>query len=303
MVDSAITRTARAMDIIPFVLENPGIKISDLAAKFYVSEKQVIKDLELIFMCGLPGYTPYELIDLTFDDGAVTIIDPQLFDKPRKFSETEAVIITLGLQVLRSSVSSVQQIATIDSLIIKLVNKFKVVSNTKVETPIKPVHYDKISKAINDKESISIEYISSSSDKVSKRNIKPHRITLRNGFYYLFAEDQKLLADRVYRVDQIISVDSVQEGGSDQSYVEKENQENEFLLKISDQLTTEKYREIFTEVSKSGNHYLVKGRSSNAQWLQRWILSKSSVVDVIEPKTLQDTIKVRAQSALDLYLP
>jgi len=303
MVDSAITRTARAMDIIPFVLENPGIKISELAAKFYVSEKQVIKDLELIFMCGLPGYTPYELIDLTFDDGAVTIIDPQLFDKPRKFSETEAVIITLGLQVLKSSVSSVQQIATIDSLIVKLANKFKVVSNTKVETPIKPVHYDKISKAINDKESISIDYISSSSDKVSKRNIKPNRITLRNGFYYLFAEDQKLLADRVYRVDQIISVDSVYEGGSDQSYVEKENQENEFLLKISDQLTTEKYREIFTEVSKSGNHYLVKGRSSNAQWLQRWILSKSSVVDVIEPKTLQDAIKVQAQSALDLYQP
>ena len=43
MVDSAITRTARAMDIIPFVLENPGIKISDLALKFNVGEKQIIK--------------------------------------------------------------------------------------------------------------------------------------------------------------------------------------------------------------------------------------------------------------------
>ena len=77
MNESAVDRVTRVLDLVPFILENPGIEVSVLAAKFSISEKQILADLELIFMCGLPGYTPYELIDLAFEDGVVTVIDPQ----------------------------------------------------------------------------------------------------------------------------------------------------------------------------------------------------------------------------------
>lgn len=71
-----------------------------MAKQFSVSEKQIENDLQLIFMCGLPGYTPYELIDLIFEDGVVSIIDPQVLDKPRRFTKSELVVIALGLQLL-----------------------------------------------------------------------------------------------------------------------------------------------------------------------------------------------------------
>ena len=76
MVDTAATRALRTMDLIPYILENPGISIRELAKQFNVTEKQIESDLQLVFMCGLPGYTPYELIDLVFEDGVVSIIDP-----------------------------------------------------------------------------------------------------------------------------------------------------------------------------------------------------------------------------------
>jgi proteasome accessory factor C len=88
------------MDLIPYILENPGESISSLASKFSVSEDQIEKDLQLIFMCGLPGYTPYELIDIVFEDGIVSVIDPQVLDKPRRFNKTELIVIALGLQIL-----------------------------------------------------------------------------------------------------------------------------------------------------------------------------------------------------------
>jgi proteasome accessory factor C len=78
MAESALNRAARALDLVPYITENPGVAIEDLADKFQVSSQQIVKDLELIFLCGLPGYTPYELIDLNFEDGVVTIIEPQL---------------------------------------------------------------------------------------------------------------------------------------------------------------------------------------------------------------------------------
>lgn len=301
MVDNAISRVARAMDIIPYVLENPGIKIESLAEKFGVDQKQIIKELELIFLCGLPGYTPYELIDLTFEDGFVTIIDPQLFDKPRKFTETEGVIINLGLVLLKNSISDTNQIQVIDHLIQKLTAKFKVTSSAVIEKLSKPDFYDEITKSINQNESICIDYASISEDSLYQRIIKPLRISIRNGFYYLYATDLERDVDRVYRMDQIRSISSIQSNSQSRVNEVSENDVIDFELMVVDQLITEKFRDIFTEVIQSEKHFMVKGKSSNRQWLYRWILSHGSAIQILGPEKLKESVRARAQSALDHY--
>lgn len=301
MVDNAISRVARAMDVIPYVLENPGIKIETLATKFGVDQKQIIKELELIFLCGLPGYTPYELIDLTFEDGFVTIIDPQLFDKPRKFTETEGVIINLGLVLLKNSISDTNQIQVIDHLIQKLTAKFKVTSSAVIEKLSKPDFYDEITKSINQNDSICIDYASISEDSLYQRLIKPLRISIRNGFYYLYATDLEKDVDRVYRMDQIRSISSIQSNSQSRVNEVSENDEIDFELMVVDQLITEKFRDIFTEVIQSEKHFMVKGKSSNRQWLYRWILSHGSAIQILGPEKLKESVRARAQSALDHY--
>lgn len=301
MVDNAISRVARAMDVIPYVLENPGIKIETLATKFSVDQKQIIKELELIFLCGLPGYTPYELIDLTFEDGFVTIIDPQLFDKPRKFTETEGVIINLGLVLLKNSISDTNQIQVIDHLIQKLTAKFKVTSSAVIEKLSKPDFYDEITKSINQNDSICIDYASISEDSLYQRLIKPLRISIRNGFYYLYATDLEKDVDRVYRMDQIRSISSIQSNSQSRVNEVSENDEIDFELMVVDQLITEKFRDIFTEVIQSEKHFMVKGKSSNRQWLYRWILSHGSAIQILGPEKLKESVRARAQSALDHY--
>ena len=301
MVDNAISRVARAMDVIPYVLENPGIKIETLATKFGVDQKQIIKELELIFLCGLPGYTPYELIDLTFKDGFVTIIDPQLFDKPRKFTETEGVIINLGLVLLKNSISDTNQIQVIDHLIQKLTAKFKVTSSAVIEKLSKPDFYDEITKSINQNDSICIDYASVSEDSLYQRLIKPLRISIRNGFYYLYATDLEKDVDRVYRMDQIRSISSIQSNSQSRVNEGSENDEIDFELMVVDQLITEKFRDIFTEVIQSEKHFRVKGKSSNRQWLNRWILSHGSAIQILGPEKLKESVRARAQSALDHY--
>ena len=86
MSESALDRTARALDLVPYLLEHQGISIPELAVAFGVSEKQINDDLVLIHMCGLPGYTPLELIDMFYEDGYVTVSDPQSFKKPRSMN-------------------------------------------------------------------------------------------------------------------------------------------------------------------------------------------------------------------------
>lgn len=301
MVDNAISRVARAMDLIPYVSENPGIKIEDLAAKFGVTEKQILKDLELIFLCGLPGYTPYELIDLTFEDGLVTIIDPQLFDKPRKFSETEGVIIILGLSLLRSSVVDENQRQSIDRLIENLSAKFQVSLSTSIAELEKPPLYAEILRSIAKEVSLTIQYSSISEDIVTQRLIKPSRVSIKNGLYYLHAIDLEIDSDRVFRIDQIRSAVETKSEVVAQNNTNLATDDFIFQLKINDQLITERYREIFTDIRNLNDHFLVAGQVNNEQWLVRWVLSNCSEIEVIEPKMLKELLKNRAKSALALY--
>src|SRR5690606_40197034 len=64
---------ARLLNLVPYLLARPGIRIADAAADLGVSEQQLRDDLELLWVCGLPGYGPGDLIDLAFDGDRATI--------------------------------------------------------------------------------------------------------------------------------------------------------------------------------------------------------------------------------------
>ncbi len=41
MADNAAQRALRTMDLVPYILEHPGVSTEDLAAKFSVTQKQI----------------------------------------------------------------------------------------------------------------------------------------------------------------------------------------------------------------------------------------------------------------------
>lgn len=100
MVETAAARAIRLIDLVPFLHNNPGITLREVADQFNVTVSEIVKDLDLLFMCGLPGYTPLELIDLSIDDGTVSLREPQNLDSPRRFSQTEALLIRVALAAL-----------------------------------------------------------------------------------------------------------------------------------------------------------------------------------------------------------
>ena len=59
-------RLARLIDLVPYISEHQGVAISELANKFGVTAAEIEKDLWLLYMCGLPGQTPLELMEFEF---------------------------------------------------------------------------------------------------------------------------------------------------------------------------------------------------------------------------------------------
>lgn len=302
MVDNAASRALRTMDLIPYILENPGISIGKLAKQFSVSEKQVESDLQLIFMCGLPGYTPYELIDLIFEDGVVSIIDPQVLDKPRRFTKSELVVIVLGLQLL-SELSAAD--ATRSGKLQLLSNKIMKLggSNSVVIAPSssKSPYVEVITRAITDKKSLTIQYQSLVKDEISIRAIIPHSLYLMNGNLYLSALDLKAKSDRIFKVELIKNCEIGNEISSEA--VGQDSSAVEVVLDVQRAYRNfiERNSSIITAVEEQKNSFRVHLKLNNLEWLKRSILSNSPGIKVISPPSLAQEVAELAASLLASY--
>ena len=100
---SPLSRTARLLDLVPFLASHQGIELLTLAKEFDVSQGQMVADLTTLWMCGLPGYTPLELMELSFDSGFVTIHNAETLAHPRSLSEEESIALLLGLDLVIES--------------------------------------------------------------------------------------------------------------------------------------------------------------------------------------------------------
>jgi len=210
MNESVLDRTARALDLVPYLLEHQGISIPELAEAFGVSEKQINDDLVLIHMCGLPGYTPLELIDMFYEDGYVTVSDPQSFKKPRSMNKIEMTSLLVSLDLLKS-LRTDDVAKEIEAL------KLKLQENTRFENPFVVVQnmentemVEAIERAIARSTLLRIDYASGTKDSSLVRDILPIEIYVANGSTYLNAWCQSSKGDRTFRLDRILNYEMIE---------------------------------------------------------------------------------------------
>jgi proteasome accessory factor C len=174
-LSAPLLRTARLLDLVPYLNSNQGISIQDLARDFGVSTAQIKSDLTTLWMCGLPGYTPLELMDLEFESGYVTIRNALTLSKPRNISFDEGLALMLGLELLQQQIPLDRKDlqAEIDLLKERFSNQIGVPRAVTVSHSINPSIIAPLLQAINVSQDVEITYHSLYSDEISVRKISP----------------------------------------------------------------------------------------------------------------------------------
>jgi len=98
--NTAGDRVARLLNLVPYLLARPGIGIAQAATELDITERQLREDLELLWVCGLPGYGPGDLIDMAFDGDNVTITYDAGIDRPLRLTPDEALALVVALRML-----------------------------------------------------------------------------------------------------------------------------------------------------------------------------------------------------------
>jgi proteasome accessory factor C len=304
MSESALDRTARALDLVPYLLEHQGISVNELAQVFGVTEKQINSDLILIHMCGLPGYTPLELIEMYYEDGYVTVSDPQSLNKPRNMNRTEITSLLVSLDLLKSTRSDniAEEIEKLKSKLQKslsIENPFVVVSDSKISSLV-----EQIETAIAKGKALDIVYLSGSKDESTERLILPIELYQQNSYTYLNAWCQTSEGDRTFRLDRLVSL--------------KVSETQKIGKPIAVEKTTQQTANIELIVSRSARNFVEENRGViesvvgedelrvclhpiDLHWLSRTILGYGSAIKVVGPKQLAEEVTARAKAIRLLY--
>ena len=302
MSDTAAVRALRTMDLIPYILEHPGISVNQLSKIFNVAEKEIEKDLQLAFMCGLPGYTPYELIDLTYEEGVVSIIDPQVLNKPRNFSSNERVVIALGLEILKEiNLSNPENLKKIDKLREKFLDKKDEDSVIVVEQDLSFPFLNIINQAIFERRIVIFDYQSVSKDVLSSRNVLPHKLYLQNGNLYLSGNDVQAQSDRIFKADQILSCTIGDLADTDRFHLTQQEEIVELIVNHDNFNFIERNSSIIIDQEITNGQLHVKIRASNFDWLKRAILSNAPSIKVISPESLASEVEQMASDLISAY--
>jgi proteasome accessory factor C len=303
---SPIAKAARLLDLVPFISTHQGISVKDLANEFAVSTDELLDDLNTLWMCGLPGYTPLELIDLSFESGYVSIRNAEILQKVRLLTKEELVAVAIGLDFLRESISKdrVDLVTAITSLLLKI--KSLVGDITQATPTVDSGHRAIIIRSLKERKDLEIEYHSLIRDELSVRRITPIELGEDRGVEVLLAYCNKAGGFRSFRLDNVKSAILLE---NSQPLTQTQVGDGEVFrakCRINSRLRTtfERFRletSSLTSLNQAGQTRTVEVTSFSQDWLVRNFMSTLANTEIIEPSHLSKAVAQKAQAALDLY--
>lgn len=299
-MSDATGRAIRLLDLVPFLRANPGMNIKEIATEFKVSVSEIVSDLDLLMVCGLPGYTPLELIDLSTDEGYVTLRDPQNLEYPRNFTIHELLILKIALSALLVD-SPPMLHSEIGSLISKLDHQMpnQISSEGILFVPDNILNLRRIGEeALVKNQQVEISYRNDTKDELTNRKISLIREYESEGEYFWDAWCHLANAKRTFNLEKIssatLSMDpsSIGDLSGESAALTvrlRIRQKSQFFAKHQNILKQTEEPEIY------------EARIYQREWLVREILSAGETATVIAPSDLKVQVKKRATQALSQY--
>lgn len=194
-------RLARILGMLPWVIAHPGARVSEVCERFGYTKAELARDLNLVFVCGLPGYGPGDLM-VAFIDGDEVFVDlADYFARPVRLTPAEALLLlAAGLAMLSTGDAPEALVSAVGKLQAVLVPGD---ASLAVELPPPPPAVALLSRAATEGRVVEITYTALASGETTHRQVEPWRVFSALGNWYLTARCRLAGAERLFRVDRV----------------------------------------------------------------------------------------------------
>jgi proteasome accessory factor C len=309
-------RLVRLLNMVPYFQANPRITFAEAAADLGVTANQLREDLNQLWMCGLPGYGPGDLIDIEFAGDTIDVIFSAGMDRPLRLTSPEATGLLVALRALVDVPGVVDPeaarsaIAKIEAAVGKLTNGSH--SAEPEPGPAESRAAAAVRQAVRDDRAVTIEYYSASRDTLSTRTVDPIRLVLINDLSYLEAWCRESEGVRLFRFDRIVDATVLGErsappalaaqGPTDTSLFDADPSLPWATLKVAPEAAWMfDYYPMRVLRELPGGYCEAAMTYASEEWMTRLMLGFGSEVTVLAPAELADGVRAAAAAALGAY--
>lgn len=306
-------RLPRLLALVPYLQARPGISVEQAAADFGVTDKQLRKDLTLLWMCGLPGHGPGDLIDLSFEGESVSVVFDAGMSRPLRLTTEEALALVVALRTLAETpgladTDAVQRaLAKVESAAGGAVPDETVAVELDEGERFVPV----LRRAVDEGRALWLRYYSATRDETSERTVDPVRVMTADGFTYLDAWCRQAEGMRMFRADRIDDARLLDEPAHVPDGVElRDLAEGVFQPAAEHLLVDLRLGPAYAWVgdyyptesaTEDGDALVIALRVADPAWVRSLVLGSAGQVEVLAPQWLADDIRDNAARALSAY--
>lgn len=308
-------RLVRLLNMVPYFQANPRITYAEAASDLGLTEKQLRDDLNQLWMCGLPGYGPGDLIDFEFSGDTIEVTFSAGIDHPLRLTSPEATGVLVALRALVDVPGMVDPeaarsaIAKIESAAGTATHGHEAVDEP---APVESQASAAVREAVRGNRALTIEYYSASHDMLTSRVVDPIRVVLVAEHSYLEAWCRSAEGVRLFRFDRIVDASVLDEPSAppepavaappDTSLFDADPALPSATLLVDrkaswmfDYYPLRVVRELADGACEAEMTY------ASDEWMARFVLGFGSGVRVLAPESLAQRVRDSATAALRAY--
>ncbi|MFV0256917.1 MAG: helix-turn-helix transcriptional regulator [Acidimicrobiales bacterium] len=209
---AAPDRMRRVLAVVPWIVANPGHTVDEIAARFGLGSAELLDDLNVVYLVGLPPYSPDALIDVEIDpDGRVTIRLADYFSRPLRLSPAQGLAVLASSEGL-ASLPGQDPAGALGRALAKLAAALGVDSHDPIDVHLgsaEPAMIDDLRQAVAEQQQVNLTYYSYGRDHRSERRVDPWRVFADSGAWYLQGWCHQAGGERIFRIDRIETIERV----------------------------------------------------------------------------------------------
>lgn len=317
---STADRMTRLLALVPYLAARPdGVVLADAARDFGTTEDQLRSDLELLWLCGLPGYGPGDLIDLAFEGDRVLVTFPAGMVRPLRLTTDEAVALVVALRTLLDVPGLAERDAVTHALAkvsAAAGNAADRVSPVAVSVDAREEALAVIRQGLERGRALHLHYYVPTRDERTARTVDPLQLLLVDGRSYLEAWCRRAEGVRLFRLDRVDDVAILDEPATPPPEVrgrdvvggvyqpEPGSPAVRLRLSRAARWVADYYPvESVSEIDDPAGELVVVLRTADLAWARQLVASLGGQAVVEEPAELAEQVAAHARAALARYDP
>jgi proteasome accessory factor C len=316
-------QVGRLLALVPYIQARREVELEQAAGDFGVSPAQIVKDLNVLWFCGMPGLGMGDLIDVDMDalegEGVIRLSNAEYLTRPLRLDSSEASALIVALRALREGGDDeVRPIVdrTLDKLEAAAGEAASVAAQVDIRMPERAGALvelrERLSGAVDARRQVRLDYYVPARDESTERVVDPLRVVTADGNTYLSAYCHLAEDQRLFRLDRISTAEVLDTPVDEHADLEPRDLADGIFQPSTDDLlvtlqlgprarwVAEYYPVEETRESRGGG-LTVTLRVGDPSWLVRLMLRLGSSAHLVDPPDLADSVRHVATRALHNY--